>query len=164
MKYNAMSRCSPLYQCCTSLYNTAAPTENYDGTMRFRYLLFPTPDSSRNIELSCAIRPGQLEERYQVEWVALTPPSFVLLNTHFYDISINSTLSSHHRYQCKVTIEYQTPSNFERTYNGPEIIIEKKGKVVIQDCRPCIRYAEYLPSSLRTNVLYSCHSLQCWQL
>ena len=138
--------CSVLYiWCYFILTDVGAPAESYEGTTTLRYLTFPSPDSSRDIELSCPIRPGVLEERYTVDWQGTYPQSrtFILFsNSSFYDFSVNTVPSSQRQFQCRVNIQHRSDLSHTTFYSGPTIIVERKGK----DCLwiamhgPCIHH------------------------
>ena len=97
------------------LHFVAPPqVKNYDIVMpRYRYVIFPTPDSSRDIELSCPIRPGALEDSYSVEWQASNPGSefAALEDKAYYDISVSITPSLKHTYRCMVSIQHRNTVN-----------------------------------------------------
>ena len=122
---SSISRCSPLHY-------VAPPATNYDNASRLRYVVFPTPDSSRVIELSCPIRPGALEESYSVEWQTSTGSGFTTLpDSSYYDFPVAITPSPQPVYRCRVSIQHRNDSKDTIPYNGPEIMIENKGEVVV---------------------------------
>ena len=123
---SSISRCPPLHY-------VAPPATNYDDeSARLRYVVFPTPDSSRVIELFCPIRQGALEERYSVEWQTSTGDGFTTLeNSAHYDFPVNITPSPQPVYRCRVSIQHLNDSEDITLYNGPEIMIENKGEVVV---------------------------------
>ena len=131
---NQMGLCARMFSfvCCLFiLIDVAAPAENYEGTTTLRYLTFPSPNSSRDIELSCPIRPGVLEERYTVHWQGTYPKSrpFILFsNSSFYDFSVNTIPSSQRQFQCRVDIQHRSDQSHTTLYSGPTIIVERKGK------------------------------------
>ena len=103
---------------------------DYDGTVIHRYITFPTADSSREVNLTCSIRPGALSERYSVRWASSIPgiEGFTVVDTGHFDIKEDIHSASLHQYQCKVTIQHS--SSDVETYNGPTIILNKTGKIV----------------------------------
>ena len=128
-----------MYYCssishCSPLHYVAPPATNYDNApQRLRYVIFPTPDSSRVIELSCPIRPGALEESYSVEWQTSNPGGgyTTLENSAHYDFPVNITPSPQPVYRCRVSIQHRNDSEDTIPYNGPQIMIENKGEVVV---------------------------------
>ena len=105
----------------------AVPT--VDNTRRHRYITFLTPDSVREIILSCPIRPGPLSDsQYSVEWISRHPGSdgSTVINTKDYDI-IEDISPSSSQYQCLVTIQHY--SDQETVYNDTIITIESLGKL-----------------------------------
>ena len=123
---SSISRCPPLHY-------VAPPATNYDNESRLRNVVFPTPDSSRIVNLSCPIRPGALEERYSVEWQTRNPGGgfTILENSAHYDFQVDITPSSQPVYRCRVSIQHRSDQEDTIPYNGPEIMIEKKGEVVV---------------------------------
>ena len=114
------------------LHYVAPPATNYENEpARLRYIIFPTPDSSRVIKLSCPIRPGALEESYSVEWQTSTGDGLTTLeNSAHYDFPVNIS-PSQPVYRCRVSIQHRNDQEDTIPYNGPEIMIEKKGEVVV---------------------------------
>ena len=95
--------------------------------MRYRNITFPTADSSREVNLTCPIRPGALSERYTVRWQSSTNR---LENFGNYDIAedINPTSGDH--FQCIVTILHIYSEDIVlEVYNGPMIVLNKIGKI-----------------------------------
>ena len=95
-----------------------------------RYILFPTSDSSREITLTCPIRPGALAHRYSVEWLEYTADNneVKLLNSKDFDLSISTDPSSSRQYQCIVTILHRNDTVVvEGVYNGSLINLNKQG-------------------------------------
>ena len=99
-----------------------------------RYIIFPTPDSVREINFSCPIRPGGLEESYFVQWLSYTPVT--VLSSNNYDISVTTDPTSSLEYQCRVAIQHRSDQNDAVLYNGPRIVLEKKGDIQrLGNCR-----------------------------
>ena len=117
------------------LFNSAAsPPENFDGETRDRYIVFPTATSSRDISLSCDIRPGALSNRYSVQWLeySLERGSFLPLSANTFDIDITASYGQSSlvvpQYQCRVAIEHRNDTQDGlRDYSGPIIRINQKG-------------------------------------
>ena len=97
--------------------------------MTYRNITFPTGDSSREVNLTCPIRPGVLNDSYSVQWESSIPgvPGFTIVDTEHYDITQDINSTSLHQYQCKVTIQHRSDESRKETYNGPMIIINKLG-------------------------------------
>ena len=125
---SSISRCPPLHY-------VAPPATNYENESRLRYVVFPTLNSSRVIELSCPIRPGALEESYSVEWQTSNAgggSGFTTLeNSAHYDFSDDITPSSQPVYRCRVSIQHRNDQEDTIPYNGPKTMIKKKGEVVV---------------------------------
>ena len=104
---------------------------NYDGTTSHRYITFPTGDSSREVNLTCPIRPGALSDSYSVQWESSIPgvPGFTIFDTGNYTITEDIHPTSRHQYQCRVTIQHRSDQSGTETYNGPMIVLNKTGKM-----------------------------------
>ena len=100
----------------------------YDGLTEDRYIVLPDQTNSREIELSCAIRPGALKDRYSVQWIQTDPPPIIDINQFTILIlrSIDSVSSA--VYQCRVTIAHSI--RVTREYPGPRINIQTRGENV----------------------------------
>ena len=119
-----------------SLTSAAAPDTNYENSPpRRRYVVFSKRNSGREVELSCSITPGPLEERYSVEWQASTKSGFTTLegSKGEYNFSVTVNSSSQPTYQCIVTIEHRREPTIIiiQDYDGQEIIVDKLGAVVV---------------------------------
>ena len=113
-----------LLSSCTA----ALPT--VDDTRRHRFIIFLTPDSVREITLSCPIRPGPLSDsQYSVEWISRHPgiDGSTVIDKKDYDINEDISPSSSSQYQCIVTIQHY--SDRETVYNDTVITIESLGKL-----------------------------------
>ena len=118
-----------------NIFNSAAsPPENFDGETRDRYVVFQTAASSRDISLSCDIRPGALSNRYSVQWLEYSPEQsiFLPLDANTFDIDISASYGQSSlvtpRYQCKVIIEHRNDTqDGVRDYSGPIIRLNQKG-------------------------------------
>ena len=109
-----------------SFYCTAA-IPLVDDMRRDRYIIFPTPDSIREITLTCPITPGPLSDsQYSVEWIG-TDGSTVI-NRKDYSIKEDIDPSSSPQYQCIVTIQHRSDQDDTIVYNVT-ITIESLGKV-----------------------------------
>ena len=157
--------CCSSYTLSPSTMYIAPPATNYDNEARLRYVIFPTPDSSRVINLCCPIRPGVLEESYSVEWQTSNPGGgfTTLENSALYDFPVNITPSPQPVYRCRVSLQHRSDQESTIPYNGPEIMIEKRGEVVVYiklwvGCNAQMCWAFY------QCFLTQCHSLQCWGL
>ena len=97
--------------------------------MIHRYITFPTGYSSREVNLSCPIRPGALSDSYSVQWESSIPgEGFTIVDNEHYDITEDIHPTYRHQYQCKVTIQHN--NDVEETYYCPMIIINKIGKIL----------------------------------
>ena len=121
---------------CISLYPplyTAAPDNvSLQLTSRVRYIVLPNRNSSRDIELSCPITPGVLNERYSVVWQASNSGGgFTTLadSRGEYNLSVTVNSSPQPKYQCRVSIQHRSDQVATQDYHGPEIIINRKGEL-----------------------------------
>ena len=135
-----------MVQCVSSLHLIiASPALNYDDMQVYRYITFPTRESSRLINLSCPIRPGALHKSYSVEWESET-----VIISKDYDISVTvTTTSSSLQYQCRVSIRHRSDQEETSTYEGP--VISLKGNGNFQICEHL--FASYIGYHLFTAVL-----------
>ena len=98
-----------------------------DDIKRHRYIIFPTPDSVREVTLTCPITPGPLSDsQYTVEWIG-TDGSTVI-NRKDYSIKEDIDLSSSPQYQCIVTIQHRSDQDDTTEYSDT-ITIETLGTV-----------------------------------
>ena len=97
----------------------------YNAQTRNRYVVFPTAESSRDIQLHCDIRPGALGSRYSVEWLG----NSASLSYQTFDISVSlRPFLSTQQYLCKVTIKHRNDTeSSSKVYNGPLIMLEQRG-------------------------------------
>ena len=116
----------------------AAPRRTYSTI--HRHVVFPTPDSSRDIELSCPMRQGALKERYEVGWYAFSGSHREGLGA-LYDMPVTITPVSHLLYHCEVRIDHLgTGVNKDKvTYISPFIIVEKRGESCVMWRMSCAR-------------------------
>ena len=105
---------------------------DYTDKERHRYIAFLSSklESPRNTNLSCDIRSGKLEQLYTVEWVNISESGAVnnLTNDEAYNFPIDIEILNNHQYHCIVGIQHRSDSNETITYDGPNIIINTKGK------------------------------------
>ena len=120
-----------MYITEVNTFHLAEP-DAYNDTLRHRNITFPTADSSREVNLTCPIRPGALSERYRVQWEL----RFSALGLTFikdignYDITEDIYPTSRIQYQCKVTILHRDLDEDVDVYSGPMIVLNKIGKLV----------------------------------
>lgn len=101
---------------------------DYSQEQTNRYVVFPYPEMTREIELNSAIRPGALAQSYTPRWTQLSPRT-VLISSNTFDITVNESLSSvPAQYQCRVTIQHHLDPV---TYDGPVINIHGRGIINI---------------------------------
>ena len=88
------------------------------------FLLFPSLKSNRTVNLSCAVRPGALPEKYEVVWEEI--PSRIF-GESFFDlqevVKMDQTRVS--EYRCRVKIEHD---DGKIEYIPPDVVVNKKGK------------------------------------
>ena len=113
-----------------------------------QYILFPSHDHTRRVNLSCAIQPGALKDNYGVSWSRVAPNIFPYSDDTF-KITVNETTemsSTPSEYQCIVTIDHS--SMVDENYDPPTIVVEKKGEDSVVLSYPCI-IALYLYSTVQ---------------
>ena len=101
--------------------SAASPPATYNTSEIARYVIIPTPESSRRISLSCAIRPGALTDRYSVTWVL---PRSLSANTQTITVQVNSTTFA--IYHCIVRIQHS--SDVSVRYSPPPVTIRQRGE------------------------------------
>ena len=155
-------------KCCKTLpiSHIASPAMNYDGVERLRNITFPTPESPRDINLSCPIRPGALSERYSARWVSSVPGTGefrVIPNSYWYDITVSHASSSLDQYECQVMIIHrigQDVAEIIRRYDGPLIVIKRNGENTDTGNMEYSAYVWTIMISFLSTIL----SLQYWLL
>ena len=97
--------------------NAASPSKNYDGITAPHYVIFPIANGSHEINLSCSIRPGALEDSYSVTWYKLAEDSDdeVISNSYVVTVTVNASLPPP-RYCCVVNIQHRS--------DMPDIIVD----------------------------------------
>ena len=103
------------------------------------YILFPSLDHTRKVNLSCAIQPGALTANYRVEWRRVQPTFFSYSDDTF-NITVDETTemsSTPSEYQCTVTIDHSSIVQDE-DYTPPTIFVEKRGEDSVVLSYPCI--------------------------
>ena len=94
---------------------------------RHRYVIFLTPDSVREVTLTCPIRPGPLSDnQYSVIWMG-TDGSTVI-NRKDYNIKEDIVPSSSLQYQCIVSIQHRSDQENPTEYSNI-ITIETLGEL-----------------------------------
>ena len=102
------------------------------------YILFPSLESMRKVNLSCAIQPGALTENYRVAWSRVQPNFFPYSDSTF-NITVTETteiLSTPSEYQCIASIDHSSMEDAE--YSPPSIVVEKRGEDSVVLSFPCI--------------------------
>ena len=159
------------YCCCkrcktVPISHIASPAMNYDGVERLRNITFPTPESSRDINLSCPIRPGALSERYSARWVSSVPGTGefrVIPNSNRYDTTVSHASSSLDQYECQIMITHcigQDVAEIIRSYDGPLIVIKRNGENTDTGNMEYSTYVWMIMISFLSTIL----SLQYWLL
>ena len=107
----------------------ASPPATYDTPMMPHYILFPSLNHTRKVNLSCAIQPGALTANYRVEWNRVEP-TLIFYSDDTFNITVNETTemsSTPSEYRCIVTIDHSSTIQ-NRVYPPPRIVVEKKGE------------------------------------
>ena len=108
-------------------FSAASPPATYNTSEMARYVIIPTPESSRRISLSCAIRPGALTDRYSVTWEQILPhesPHPLPTITQSITVQVNSTSFAMYRY----TVRIQHSSDVSVSYSPPPVTIHWRGE------------------------------------
>ena len=129
---------------CLSIYClhpilAALPPATYNTPMMPHYILFPSLESTRKVNLSCAIQPGALKENYRVEWRRVQPTFFIYSNDTF-NITVTETKvisSTPSEYRCIVTIDHSSTKRDE-DYEPPRVFVQKRGENSVVLSFPCI--------------------------
>jgi hypothetical protein len=103
----------------------ASPPATYNNEMMPHYILFPSHDHTRRVNLSCAIQPGALKDNYRVSWSRVAPNIFPYSEDTF-KITVNETTevsSTPSEYQCIVTIDHSSMD--DENYIPPTIVVQK---------------------------------------
>ena len=116
-----------IYYLILCSYILAQPLATYKNEMASRHITFPTPDSVRDIMLSCPIRPGALIEKYSVQWRPMLP-DFVTINSTAFDISVKFRPVISSQYRCTVTIDHF--NGIVVNYHGPQIAVFTQGEIL----------------------------------
>ena len=130
------------FKCYVQIFLAASPPTTYKSMEFTRYVILPTPNSTRQVELSCAIMPGALFQKYRVRWIQQAPKTmFFGENMYSVTTSVNPSLPSI-SYQCNVTIQHS--SIVSASYTPPPIVVHNKGKRVIDTAAAFESYIVHL--------------------
>ena len=94
------------------------------------YILFPTLESMRKVNLSCAIQPGALTENYRVVW-SRVQPTFIPYSDGTFNITVTETTeisSIPSEYRCIVSIDHSSTMIQDEDYEPPIIVVHKRGE------------------------------------
>ena len=93
------------------------------------YILFPSLESMRKVNLSCAIQPEALKENYRVSWRRVKPtPTSYSDNTFNITVTEMTEMSSiPSEYRCIVSIDHSSTIQDE-DYNPPIVVVHKRGE------------------------------------
>ncbi|CAI7994643.1 hypothetical protein GBAR_LOCUS1523 [Geodia barretti] len=91
------------------------------------YILFPSLESMRKVNLSCAIQPEALKENYRVSWRRVKPtPTSYSDNTFNITVTEMTEMSSiPSEYRCIVSIDHSSTIQDE-DYNPPIVVVHKR--------------------------------------
>ena len=113
------------------------------------YILFPSLDHTRKVNLSCAIQPGALTDNYRVSWRRVEP-TLIFYSDDTFNITVTETTemsSTPSEYQCIVTIDHSSMDDEE--YEPPIIVVKKRGENAVVLSFPCIITLYILTFSLQ---------------
>ena len=108
---------------------TASPPATYNTPMMPHFILFPSLESMRKVNLSCAIQPGALTENYCVVWSRVQPTFFPYSDGTF-NITVTETTeisSIPSEYRCIVSIDHSSTIQDE-DYEPPIVVVHKRGE------------------------------------
>jgi hypothetical protein len=110
------------------LIGLAAQPDGIVETSTNRYVVLPSAGSSREIQLSCSIRPGPLTAQYSVRWTENHSGQTLNLTEDTYYLFVTAEPSSQaQQYQCRVTVQHRSDLvGSQVVYNGPLITVNKK--------------------------------------
>ena len=108
----------------TTIIILSAATPVFGNGTLTHYVLLPNLNESHEIQISCGIIPGALEERYHFEWIE-TRESLIDESTH----NITRNISFPTQFQCLVTVEHSLVSDQHTVlYDGPVNAVQVFGK------------------------------------
>ncbi|CAI8043378.1 hypothetical protein GBAR_LOCUS24064 [Geodia barretti] len=90
------------------------------------YILFPSLDHTRKVNLSCAIQPGALKDNYRVIWRRVQPTAISYSDDTF-NITVTEMTemsSTPSEYRCIVTIDHSSME--DEDYTPPRIVVQKR--------------------------------------
>ena len=117
----------------------ALPPATYNTPMLPQYILFPSLESTRKVNLSCAIQPGARKENYRVVWSRVKPTT-ISYSDNTFNITVTETTemsSTPSEYRCIVIIDHSSIVVNE-DYDPPRIVVEKRGEDSVILSFPCI--------------------------
>ena len=107
---------------------SASPPATYETPMMPHYILFPSLDHTRKVNLSCAIQPGALKDNYRVIWRRVQPTALSYSDDTF-NITVTEMTemsSTPSEYRCIVTIDHSSME--DEDYTPPRIVVQKRGE------------------------------------
>ena len=112
------------------VFFAATPSQTALTSSETHYVLFSAPNTAREVELICPIKPGVLSDKYTVQWQHSSPTFFTLIGETDYTVTVEESGSETFPsiptgYQCEVIIQYQ--NNLDESYRSSEIVVEKRG-------------------------------------
>lgn len=101
--------------------HTASPPGSYDNPY---HISLSTANNFHEINLSCAIQPGALEDSYSIVWQKISANSTTELasNSYVITVTVNVSVELPH-YRCVVNVQHRSDLATTAFYYGPEIII-----------------------------------------
>ena len=112
------------------VFFAATPPQTALTSSETHYVLFSDPNTVREVELICPIKPGVLSDKYTVEWQRLSPTFVPLSRETNYTVTVEESGSETFPsiptgYQCEVIIQHNRDE--VESYRSSEIVVEKRG-------------------------------------
>ena len=106
----------------------ASPPKRYEGQTEDRYFIIRS--AAEPVNLSCAIQPGALEEKYTVGWSrSVGDLPLIGIDETLFNISQTVSSSTPTTFNCTVEIEHKPGK--EKEYEGPRVTVHTKGEVLL---------------------------------
>ena len=112
------------------VFFAATPPQTALTSSKTHYVLFSDPNTVREVELICPIKPGVLSDKYTVQWLQSSPTFSTLIGETDYTVTVEESGSETFPliptgYQCEVNIQHN--SDEDESYKSSEIVVEKRG-------------------------------------
>ena len=112
------------------VFFAATPPQTALTSSETHYVLFSAPNTVREVELICPIKPGVLTDKYTVQWQHSSPTFVPLIDETDYTVTVEESGSETFpsiptSYRCEVNIQHN--SDVDESYRSSEIVVEKRG-------------------------------------